>query len=77
MSRRHWAEMGETTFVAGSAPAAWQKAVQPNTRLLFLETPSNPTMEIFDIAAISQIAKWVPCLTIDAIEVPRFGRAIP
>ena len=47
----------ETTFVAGSSPAAWQKAVQPNTRLLFLETPSNPTMEIFDIAAISQIAK--------------------
>jgi O-succinylhomoserine sulfhydrylase len=47
----------ETTFVAGSAPAAWQKAVQPNTRLLFVETPSNPTMEIYDIAALSQIAK--------------------
>jgi O-succinylhomoserine sulfhydrylase len=47
----------ETTFVAGSAPAAWQKAVQANTRLLFLETPSNPTMEIFDVAALAQIAK--------------------
>jgi len=47
----------ETTFVAGSAPASWQKAVQPNTRLLFVETPSNPTMEIFDIGALSQIAK--------------------
>jgi O-succinylhomoserine sulfhydrylase len=47
----------ETTFVAGSAPAAWQKAVQPSTRLLFVETPSNPTMEIFDIAALAQIAK--------------------
>jgi O-succinylhomoserine sulfhydrylase len=47
----------ETTFVSGSAPAAWQKAVQPNTRLLFVETPSNPTMEIYDIAALSQIAK--------------------
>ena len=47
----------ETTFVSGSAPAAWQKAVQPSTRLLFVETPSNPTMEIFDIAALAQIAK--------------------
>ena len=47
----------ETTFVAGSAPAAWQKAVQANTRLLFVETPSNPTMEIYDIAALAQIAK--------------------
>jgi len=47
----------ETTFVAGSDPAAWQKAVQSNTRLLFLETPSNPTMEIYDIAALAGIAK--------------------
>jgi len=47
----------ETTFVSGSDPAAWQKAVQGNTRLLFLETPSNPTMEIYDIAAIAKIAK--------------------
>ena len=46
----------DATFVAGSAPAAWQKAVQANTRLLFVETPSNPTMEIFDIAALAQIA---------------------
>ena len=54
----------ETTFVAGSSPAAWQKAVQPATRLLFLETPSNPTMEIFDIAAISQIAKKAGALLV-------------
>lgn len=47
----------ETTFVSGSDPAAWQKAVQGSTRLLFLETPSNPTMEIYDIAAIARIAK--------------------
>ena len=47
----------ETTFVPGSDPGAWQRAVQPNTRLFFLETPSNPTMEIFDIAAIAAVAK--------------------
>ena len=47
----------ETTFVSGSDPAAWQKAAQANTKLLFLETPSNPTMEIYDIAAFAQVAK--------------------
>jgi O-succinylhomoserine sulfhydrylase len=47
----------ETTFVPGSDPAAWENAVQPGTRLLFVETPSNPTMEIFDIAALAQVAK--------------------
>lgn len=52
----------ETTFVTGSDPAAWQKAVLPNTRLFFLETPSNPTMEIYDIAAISRIAKQAGAL---------------
>jgi len=52
----------ETTFVAGSDPAGWQKAVQANTRLLFVETPSNPTMEIFDIAALADIAKKAKAL---------------
>jgi O-succinylhomoserine sulfhydrylase len=47
----------ETTFVPVSDPAAWQNAVRPDTRLLFVETPSNPTMEIFDIAALAQVAK--------------------
>jgi O-succinylhomoserine sulfhydrylase len=47
----------DTTFVSGSDPAGWQKAVKANTRLLFVETPSNPTMEIFDIAALAAIAK--------------------
>lgn len=47
----------ETTFVSGSDIARWQDAVRPATRLLFLETPSNPVMEIYDIAALSGIAK--------------------
>src|SRR5690606_30002624 len=47
----------ETTFVQGSDPAAWERAVRKETRLLFIETPSNPTMEIFDIAALARVAK--------------------
>jgi O-succinylhomoserine sulfhydrylase len=47
----------ETTFVSATDVAQWQVAVRPNTRLFFLETPSNPLTEISDIAAIAAIAK--------------------
>lgn len=46
----------ETTFVDGGDLAAWQAAVRPTTKLFFLETPSNPTLAVFDIAAIAAIA---------------------
>lgn len=36
---------------------AWKRAVRPNTRLIFVETPSNPVCEIADIAALADIAK--------------------
>ncbi|RTZ61178.1 MAG: O-succinylhomoserine sulfhydrylase [Gammaproteobacteria bacterium] len=35
---------------------AWKKAVRPETRMLFVETPSNPLMELADIAALAQLA---------------------
>ena len=47
----------DTSFVSASNVAEWQAAVRPNTKLFFLETPSNPLTEISDIAAISAIAK--------------------
>ena len=46
-----------TTFVDSSAPAAWQQAIRPETKLLFIETPANPTTEVYDIAALAAIAK--------------------
>ena len=36
--------------------SAWEAAMRPNTRMLFLETPSNPTLSIVDIAAVAKIA---------------------
>ena len=45
-----------TSFVNGSDLDAWQAAIKPTTRLLFLETPSNPTLQIIDIAAVAKIA---------------------
>jgi len=52
----------ETTFVSQTDVAAWRAAVQPNTKLLFAETPSNPLTEICDIAALSQVAKQAGAL---------------
>lgn len=45
-----------TTFVTPTDPAAWQAAIRPETKLFFLETPSNPLTEIVDIRAVSAIA---------------------
>ena len=45
-----------TTFVAHGDPAAWAAAIRPETRLFFLETPSNPLTEIADIRRLADIA---------------------
>jgi len=47
----------ETTFVSPTNVREWEKALRPNTKLLFLETPSNPLTEISDIGAIAAVAK--------------------
>jgi O-succinylhomoserine sulfhydrylase len=47
----------ETTYVSPTKAEEWQRAVRGNTRLFFLETPSNPLTEVSDIAALSAIAK--------------------
>ncbi len=44
------------TLVDGKDIDAWKAAVQPNTRLFFLESPTNPTLELVDIAAVADIA---------------------
>ena len=45
-----------TTFVSQTDIEQWKNAVQPNTRLLFAETPSNPLTEVCDIAALADVA---------------------
>ena len=46
----------ETTFVSQTELDEWRRAVQPNTRLLFAETPTNPLTDVCDIAALADIA---------------------
>ncbi|MEN3794421.1 O-succinylhomoserine sulfhydrylase [Fulvimarina sp. MAC3] len=45
-----------STFVDGRNLDEWQAAVRPNTKVFFMETPTNPTLEIVDIAAVAEIA---------------------
>jgi O-succinylhomoserine sulfhydrylase len=52
----------ETDYVALSDIDAWRKAIRPNTKLLFLETPSNPLTELADIAALANLARERGCL---------------
>lgn len=44
------------TLVDGKDLGAWKKAVQPNTSVFFLESPTNPTLELVDIQAVADIA---------------------
>lgn len=52
----------ETTFVDLTDLNAWRSAIQKNTRLFFLETPSNPLTEMVDINALSELAHQHDCL---------------
>jgi O-succinylhomoserine sulfhydrylase len=45
-----------STLVDGTDLAQWKNAVRPNTKTFFLESPTNPTLEIIDIAAVADIA---------------------
>jgi methionine-gamma-lyase len=46
-----------TTFVASTRVEDFAQAFQPNTRLLYFETPSNPTLAIYDVAALAALAR--------------------
>ncbi len=49
----------ESTLVDGTDLAAWKAAIQPNTKVFFLESPTNPTLELVDIAAVADLAHEV------------------
>ncbi len=63
--QNYFAKFGVTTdFVDLTNPAAWEAAIKPNTRFLFLETPSNPLIEIADIQKLAEIAHNHGCLLV-------------
>jgi O-succinylhomoserine sulfhydrylase len=46
-----------STLVDGTDLAQWRAAIRPETKVLFLESPTNPTLEIIDIAAVAALAR--------------------
>ncbi len=65
MFQNYFGKFGvETDFVDLIDADAWEAAIKPNTRFLFLETPSNPLIEIADISVLADIAHKHDCLLI-------------
>ncbi len=54
----------ETSYVSLTDLDAWRKAIKPDTRILFLETPSNPLTEVADIVALATLAHEHDCLLV-------------
>jgi O-succinylhomoserine sulfhydrylase len=52
------------TFVPGCDPESFRKALQPNTKLVFIETPSNPLTEVHDITALAAMSHAVGALLV-------------
>jgi O-succinylhomoserine sulfhydrylase len=49
----------ECTLVDGRSLENWEKAIKPNTKVFFLESPTNPTLEVIDIAGVSKLANQI------------------
>jgi methionine-gamma-lyase len=57
LNRKLPAMGASTTFVQSTRPEDFEKAIQPNTRLIYFESPSNPILEILDIEALAAVAR--------------------
>jgi len=56
------------TLVDGTDISAWKAAVRPETKVFFLESPTNPTLELIDIAAVAEVSKAAgACLIVDNV----------
>ncbi|MEL6800989.1 MAG: O-succinylhomoserine sulfhydrylase [Pseudomonadota bacterium] len=68
----------EVTFVDGTDLAAWKRAIRPDTRAVFLETVSNPTLEVIDLKAVSELAHTVGATVIvdNVFATPIYSRAL-
>lgn len=58
----------ETVLVDGRDLAAWERALAPGAKCVFLETPSNPTLEIIDLEAVARLSRQAgACLVVDNV----------
>ena len=47
----------EVSYVSASDPASWEAAIKPNTKMIYLETPTNPGLDIIDLEFVNGLAK--------------------
>lgn len=68
----------EVTFVDGTKLDEWRAALRPGTRAVFLETVSNPTLEVIDLAAVAALSHEVGATVIvdNVFATPVFSRAV-
>lgn len=68
----------EVTFVDGTDLDQWRAAVRPGTRAVFLETVSNPTLEVIDLKSVAEIAHAAGALVVvdNVFATPVFSRAV-
>ena len=68
----------EVSFVDGTDLAQWQNAIRSDTKIVFFETLSNPTLEVIDIAAVSKLAHAVGATVIadNVFATPVFSKAL-
>lgn len=68
----------EVTFVEGTDLAEWEAALRPDTKAVFFESVSNPTLEVIDVAAVSELAHSVGATVIvdNVFATPVFSNAI-
>ncbi len=68
----------KVTFVDGADLAQWKNAVKPETKAVFFESMSNPTLELVDIASVAKIAHAVGATVIvdNVFATPVFSRAV-
>ncbi len=68
----------ETTTVDARDNDAWEKAIRPNTKVFFFETPANPTMDVADLKAICDIARAHGIVTVvdNAFATPALQRPL-
>ena len=68
----------EVSFVDGTDLAQWQNAIRSDTKIVFFETLSNPTLEVIDIAAVSKLAHAVGAMVIadNVFATPVFSKAL-
>ena len=68
----------EVSFVDGTDLEAWRAALRPDTRAVFLESVSNPTLEVIDLRAVADLAHGVGALVVvdNVFATPVFSRAV-